>query len=253
MKISELVEKSSLADSDVFQILDNGTTNMKALLSSLKSYIADGLALSGSTTAETPAAGSNNTRIATTAFVNTALVNRYNTGDVITTSTNTNPSSIYGGAWTLIGKDFKGGWENNDNSWFTANSDAVSTVNSAIYRRYGKDIYIRLSLTTNVALSDTGVTLGTFNWQDLGATSTIGVGYTQFTVGTSDGGNGIIMVKIQNSTSAVANVFAEDVITKTSGGTIASGSTIYIEFMSHFSYGNMDDDYCDVFYWRKDA
>lgn len=77
MKISDLAESSSLANGNYLLLLD-GSNNKKAKLSTLKSFLGSSMALTGTPTAPTAAAGTASTQIATTAFVNTALNARTN-------------------------------------------------------------------------------------------------------------------------------------------------------------------------------
>ena len=77
MKISDLAESSSLANGNYLLLLD-GSNNKKAKLSTLKSFLGSSVALTGTPTAPTAAAGTASTQIATTAFVNTAVNTRTN-------------------------------------------------------------------------------------------------------------------------------------------------------------------------------
>lgn len=77
MRISELAESLSPANTNYLVMLE-GSNNKKLRLLSLKNYIGESLALTGTPTAPTAAAGTTTGQIATTAFVNTAVNNRTN-------------------------------------------------------------------------------------------------------------------------------------------------------------------------------
>ena len=77
MKISDLAESLSPADANYLLLLE-GSNNKKLKLSTIKTYIGDSLALTGTPTAPTAAIGTTTTQIATTAFVNNAVNTRTN-------------------------------------------------------------------------------------------------------------------------------------------------------------------------------
>lgn len=72
MKITELAESSTLGANNLTMVVD-GSANKKTKLSTLKAWISESPTLTGTPKAPTAAKGTNNTQIATTAFVHTAV------------------------------------------------------------------------------------------------------------------------------------------------------------------------------------
>lgn len=178
----------------------------------------------------------------------------YPVGCVICTATNTNPSSQYGGTWTLIDKEFKTQVLTGTSSkpLFTINTTNVNSISSAVRASFdGKNIYIRMHLNTKVALTDTTITLGTFDLEGLGMTTTTG-SVLNFIAGYCTGGTNKDGVAIcQISSSGVLS--SRDVITRVSGGSIAASSDIRFFFHYMYNTGYVNDSFCDKFYWRRTA
>ena len=165
-------------------------------------------------------------------------------GNIVITSTNENPSKILGGTWELIDKEFKS--ENmNSNSFFNVNTSNC-TINSFYITRSGHNISIRFNFDNKVALSDSTVELGLFDFAELGITSIPFSLY--YLVGSSDDGNGVFIATINYETGILE---VREVVTKTSGGTIPSGSSCYLLFEFTTTYDRMIDSFCDKFYWKS--
>ena len=160
-------------------------------------------------------------------------------GSVVCRSTNTNPSATYGGAWELIDKGFKSLYVTNDKG-FTA---AANVVNGGTHYSVGDHtIRIRQKITVNAAMSDTGMTLGAFDWSVFGL-SNMPMGINDG-VAYSDGANG----GISWSVAYTGGVTQTDVFDTTS---IASGGSFHIDFTFTVVPSLMLDDYCDKFYWKR--
>ena len=169
----------------------------------------------------------------------------YQIGDIVITSTNENPSSRFGGTWELFDKEFKydGGTVSD---CFTANSTNV-TSHDFKYVRSGHSIFMRLSIVNKVALTDTTLDLGVFDWEKLGFTSLY---YGMFDLlGASDGGQAIVMARIQ----AGGEMTTTDVHNINGSHNIAAGSVTYWNFTYPIHYPEMLDSACDKFYWKKTA
>ena len=157
-------------------------------------------------------------------------------------STNTNPSATYGGTWELIDKSFATS-VGSDDAGFTP---ATNIVNAGTYfSRADHTIRIRQGVTINAALSDTGATLGKFNWSAFGVTA-IPFGYNACTA-FNDAANGGIMCNITYNTGGISQV---DVIDLDS---IATGSTFYIDVTFTVNTTAMLDAFCDRFYFKRTA
>jgi len=175
------------------------------------------------------------------------FLDAYPVGSVYISSTNTNPGTVHGGTWELIHKDYKS-YVGNMASAFTANSTNVSSADEVYVIRNGQTVRMRIKIVTAVALADSTIELGTINFSALGFT-TSSLSFLYY-LGASDAANGISMASINNTSGLMSAV---DVITKTSGGTIASGSTLYYDFTFPIASGNMIDSFCDEFYFKRTA
>lgn len=165
-------------------------------------------------------------------------------GSVLCTSTNTNPSATYVGTWTLIDKGFK------SHSSFTEPPDVftagTNVVADTIYlSRGGNTIRIRLSLIINSAISDTGMSLGTLKWADVGITG-LHAGIIE-QLAYRDGANGGIVYTIYHESGEIQLV---DVFDQSS---ITTGNTFYLDFTFVSDHTRMLDSVCDKFYWKRTA
>lgn len=167
----------------------------------------------------------------------------YPVGSVYVTSTNTNPANILGkGTWTLVDKGFKS-YSIFTPDMFTA---ATNVVADTVYLSRGANtIRIRLSLVVNAALSDTGMKLGTLNWDVVGITGLHAALIELLSF--RDGANGGIAYSVYHESGEIQQLDVFDV------DTIASGSTFFLDFTFVVGYDRMLDSVCDKFYWKRTA
>lgn len=171
---------------------------------------------------------------------------KFPVGSVIMTATNTNPSATYGGTWSLIDKFFSE-YNSNNTSLVTA---VNCTVSSLIVARSSQNVLLRAQVTTTAALGESTVNLMTIPYSLFG----IDGFYSWYGIAWSDDGNGIAMLEgVANSGTQTVTVRCVDVVSKTSGGTIASGSSLYIYIQPMVRQGNMLDTACNKFLWRRTA
>lgn len=164
----------------------------------------------------------------------------YPINSVIVTSTNENPSVTLGGSWQLIDKEFKaktgtlGGFNETSN---------VSN-NAVRYSRNGHSIYIEFNITNAVAITDSTLTLGNLDLNELGISRFV---HSMRYVGASDGGNAAIQFYINALTGEVQtlDVFGEN--------SIAANNTCYFFASISLNYQYMLDSTCDKFYWKRTA
>lgn len=166
----------------------------------------------------------------------------YPVGSVYCNSTNTSPSGTFGGTWELIDKGFKA-TAVDDTACFTPATNVVN--NTTFITRAGNTIRIRLTVTVNTTMNDTGMALGTFNWNKVGFTW-LAMGYTGVT-SYSDGANGGIACNIVYNTGAVNQVDVFDV------DTTPSGASFSIDVTFNVMPSGMLDAFCDKFYWKRTA
>lgn len=162
-------------------------------------------------------------------------------GDVLITSTNTRPS--YPGTWTRVSKEFANTVLTNEGvSW---NSTNTSSQSSAIIRK-GKSIQVRLDWNSKVFMDDDETkTICTIPYSSLGLSSM----YNIHPLGFSDGDNCVGMFAFTSDNNRVI-VSKVDTIHK--GGEY-KGNTWELDINVMFSEGNMNDSYCDKFYWKRTA
>lgn len=167
----------------------------------------------------------------------------YPVGSVCITSTNTNPSTTFGGGtWSLTHKRFKYQIVEDVITFNTTNTqsgDSVAVIN-------GEQIEIRLTFAPKVELNDSTIAIGQLNLADIGLTGK----YSEYVPFFADGGNGIAYLQVTNT----GVIQTQDVVTKTSGGTIpASTSTGQARLSVMFGQGSMVDSFCDEFHWVRTA
>lgn len=173
-------------------------------------------------------------------------------GSIICMSSNTNPSELYGGTWTLVDKELSYRFHNlRESGWSATNATAQASAGARIG---GHAMDIRLEIITTAALSDSTIELGYINPNALGITEfPIAYHYVPFSY---DGG-GVKDVVGQTVLTNAGRVTVEDIWTATADGAshaYASGSNLAIIY--HFStipYTLMLDSYCDKFYFKRTA
>lgn len=171
--------------------------------------------------------------------VNNVIDMMYPIGSIYISATNTDPSSTFGGTWELIDKEFKS-YASSSNDFFNANSTNCE-LNSCYYTRSGHLIQMRLNYTNKVSLGDTNLTLGTFDFDELGVTA---FPYSLYNlIGATDGGNALLTTYINYSTGILAH--AE------STSTVAANNSCYLLFEVVLTYDRMLDSFCDKFYWKR--
>lgn len=172
----------------------------------------------------------------------------YPVGSIYETSENKNPSSIFGGSWTLIDKKFKKDYQNitdGASEYFQVNA-THATLNSFTFVREDNIIQIRISLTNKVELADSEIQLGVVNLDKLGVSRFT---YTMNQTGhLSDGGNGLVNATLSNDTGALTSL---DVICKGTATSIPANSTIIFNYIINMYSNYMLDSACSRFIWKR--
>ena len=183
----------------------------------------------------------------------TAIDIAHPVGSIICMSSNTNPSTLYGGTWILVDKELSYRWHDlyASGGWSATYANAQTTAGARIG---GHAIDIRLELTPTTALSDSTIELGYINPNALGITEfPIAYRYVPFSC---DGG-GVNDVVGQTIIAANGRVTVEDIWAATANGAshaFASGGILALIY--HFSsipFNYMLDSYCDKFYFKRTA
>jgi hypothetical protein len=161
-------------------------------------------------------------------------------GEVIMTSTNTNPSGTYGGTWELIDKGFNPGKISNP---FTYNTTNVSSATVNVHRS-DHSVTFTGTFVNKVAFSDSTQVIGQFNLSS--------IGISQFPeamrfVGFSDGGNSMLQM-VMGAGGDVQKIDVEYNLTS-----VAAGNTWYFSFTSVIDDSAMLDAACTRFYWKRTA
>lgn len=170
----------------------------------------------------------------------------YPVGICIETSDSSfDPNTAWGGTWELIDKEFKSEVSSSD-ALFTANSTNCE-LSSCYYTRSGHSLQIRLNFTNKVALTDSAVDLGNFNYDELGITTMPFSLY--YELGTTDDGNGIFLFCVDYESG---NIESREVLSK-NDNSIAVDSSCYLLFESVVTASRMIDSFCDKFYWKRTA
>ena len=151
-----------------------------------------------------------------------------------------NPQNALGGRWAYFDKGFYQS-ATNDTTAFTP---ATNVTCDACYisRSFGT-VRIRLTLTINTTMNDTGMELGNFNWNKVGITA-LPMGYgEQMTY--SDGANGGIVWNVAYDSGKITQL---DVFDTT---TIESGKSFALDMTFTVPMNNMIDSFCDKFFWKR--
>ena len=139
------------------------------------------------------------------------------------------PNTVWGGTWELIDKHKEDivilGSTNN--TYFTPSSN-ISGHNFNCKIR-NDVMWLRVNFTTAVDLNDNSIEIGTIRLDVLGLNT---LQFAQYPHGYTDAGNGILTVSIAYTTGVISNV---DIVSKTGGSVIASGSGCNISFVALIS------------------
>lgn len=244
MKISEMAERVVPNGSDLYPLATTAAQNMKSSLSNIANWIVGTYQHSILETSSKTIAGALNEINNWKSNLNSL---QHSVGSIWITSTNVNPSAQFGGTWELVDKAYK---TQEIRDVITINTTNVASATRAVALLSDHSVHIRMELTTNVVLDDTSVGFGTLKMADIGIESGGSGVYAVFSTSYSDNGHGVIMTTINNQ----GEISSLDVVTKTSGGTIAANSVINIDFIFTIANKNgMIDSFCDKFYWRRTA
>lgn len=168
-------------------------------------------------------------------------------GSCYTTSTNTNPSTYFGGTWELIHKQFTSAWVSDAYTFNTTNT----TDGAGVCILNGNTIEFRLTWKNKVALSDTSISIATIDMSKIGLTAG---NHTVYSVAWNDGCNAIGMASVSlSSTTGTATVTMNDWVTRATSYPTTTGENCYLNFVTNCRVTTMSDNMCDEFIWKRTA
>lgn len=178
--------------------------------------------------------------------LNNSIESIYPIGSEVIMSTNTNPSTYFGGTWQLVSKKFSQQVVTFSSSDWTA---TTATFVSGYAFLYGDIMALRLSIQPTSLLTDSTVTLGSLNLANYNL-SPMFQGLVEAKAH-SDGGDSTICFTL----SSTGTVTAYDSLyyPGKSHSQATTGQTFYIMHYTHMHVANMPDSYCNRFYFKRTA
>lgn len=179
---------------------------------------------------------------ASEAIASGALLAKFGVGSVVMTDSNTNPQDSLGGTWTLIDKEFISQSRTATVSQNTTNFSALSVT--AIYDSH--TITFVGSMTSSVSITGTNLEVLTQTLTNNGASALASA--IPFT-GYCDSAHAIVLMDIGTD----GRVRTLDVVVRGTGTSVTSGNTFNWSVTCPCAYTDMEDGFCDKFYWQRTA
>ena len=180
-------------------------------------------------------------------YINSVEVATTNTvhpvGAVYCSSTNENPSGVFGGEWTLIGKDFTP-------TYTTLNQGTTTNLSrfDVTAERSGSVVRFICTMKTSKEI-DGFATLGTVDMASLGLANSTGYFMNGVAGVHAVVENKGIFAHVTLTNSGNISVLSVQNIDGTTK--IPSGTNIYFEAVVIVKPSQMVDRYCDKFYWKR--
>lgn len=173
----------------------------------------------------------------------------YQIGDILITSTNTNPGGRMGGTWQLIKREFAYralSEADGTKNMFVPNTTNVSGYDLRVMTE-GDCLRMRLYIVTAVDIADEAVELGTFNWAAVGISdlksALFGIPMM------CDGGNGLFNCYLNID----GKLEARDILNKYANTSMAAGSAGYLSITIMCGEEEKLDSVCNKFFWKRTA
>lgn len=166
----------------------------------------------------------------------------YPVGSIICMSTNTAPSY---GTWSLIDKQFR--YTRVENFTPTLNTTNCTTASVGGFCT-GHTVFIGMSFTNKVAITDAALQMFTIPPSNFGVTNFL---WSRRWAHFTDAGNGVIYM----SMSVDGIVQTNDIIIRGSSSTSLAADTVIgsNELVLPINYNNIQDSWCDKFYFKRTA
>lgn len=178
--------------------------------------------------------------------INPILQALYPIGSIITMATNTNPAEQLGGTWELVDKEFAYVTNGSLGNYVTLNSNCSAVAGR--FTRSGKTLYLAISFTPTVTITDSTLTMFTLDLSSLGVSS---LGYTHYPSEFVDAGQSAVAC-----TLTAAGVFSTtDIMVRGSDtASLATGYTLqFFTVNCQINPEHMLDSACDKFYFKRIA
>jgi len=164
-------------------------------------------------------------------------------GSTYITNTNTNPSTMFGGTWTLYDKGLKEQqiW---DSEAITPNASNIVSLNGSV-STYGHTVCVEARWYSKNAITDGEWNYGQLNFNKLGFSRLL---HNNWCTAQCDGYDSIVMMYV----SWDGRITSYDVVNANHSG-IPDNLRCELTIMCDVSWEHMDDSACDKFYWKRTA
>lgn len=172
-------------------------------------------------------------------------------GSVIITSTTDNPSSALDETWELIDKEYRSEFNQIDEvqAW---TAEATTAEGQIVRSNHTIWLKMRLDFNTNIAITDEStntIGLGTVVPTKSGIKSNGSFSYTNegfVAYGYKPNGDGFVVRCTMHGDGRITidNIYGSD-------KTIPTESVLHLTLPIQIAINDMDDAYCDKFYWKR--
>lgn len=176
----------------------------------------------------------------------TTVNSAYPIGSVYCSSTNENPTALFGGVWELFDKEFiPTHLQNIDPGCFTANADNTTSITVTAVQRNGHNLRMRVNFVVAKAVTDSTFSVATLDSTKLGFTSIFNTYFTHF----NDNNDALFNMTLTTSALQINDAFS----VTNQVHSVAAGTSVTLWFNVEIYYTYMIDSFCNKFYFRRIA